>query len=378
MVISRKNSMEKYNLRAFVAPDMAVRFTRVVGLYTFFSVFLPGMMFILGVLPLAFVVYYSVTGDLSTIQTVIAQFSAVSGVLVFVTLGMFAGFGLHTLGALLDKKLGGYRVSLSPLVGLLEFLHLDAYFDLEDAFPLDSDLLTIRIEEPHRKLFRDMLNKSNDITTSEHVSAFLDAAHDEFPYLGLRSESGDASDDTADLSDSSGDEPDNSDGNENDQASRNEDDISKETADALYTLTRSQIHMDQSGRSRTFQSVFASSRTMFAGWILLSFTYTLLVSGMAVVTIGIVDGSFPLPDMVRQALSTGQTTQNLFAALASTVIVSFVGMYGFGSVARSSKRYYLEYLISDFLLLHDGGDANDSERTADQDSPSPRNGSANR
>lgn len=350
---------------------MAVRFTRVFGLYTFLSVFLPGMMFLLGILPLVLVVSYSVTGDLSVVWTGLEQLSAVLGVIVFITLGMFAGFGLHTLGALLDEKVGGSRVWLSLFAGFLEFLHLDTYLDFEDLSRLDPDLLTIRIGEPHRELFWKMLNGSNEITTPEHVSAFVDVAHDEFPYLDLADESGDASEDTGGAS--------ASDGDDGDPDSGTAGSVSKEKADALYALTRSEIHMDQTGRSRTFQAVFASSRTMFAGWILLTLAYTLLVSGMAVVTIGIVGESFPLPGVVRQALSIDLTTQNLFWALTSTVIASFVGMYGFAGVARNSKRYYLEYLISDFLLLHDGSEANDSEQTTRHDrSPPGRDGKVHR
>lgn len=329
---------------------MAVRFTRVFGLYTFFSVFLPGMMFLLGIAPIAAVVYASVTGSSLVAEVAANRLVTLVGILVFVTLGMFVGFGLHSLGAWFEKMVGDVRL-LSPSV--------------EELLGHDLDWMTIRVGRRHRKLFHEMLNGRYDAAHVDLVSSFIEVVNEQFQRLDL--------DPSAPQSDPDGTTRQQSNTETGGHASREsepEDLISRSESNALYTLLRSQIHVDQSGRSRTFQAVFSACRSMFVAWASLTFAYTFLVGGMFLITQGVTADTLPIPELLQHLVSAvwvieaePPESENLALAFFAVVTVGFVGMYGFASVARNSKRYYLEYLVSDFLLLHRESDDEAGERS---------------
>lgn len=344
---------------------MAVRFTRVFGLYTFFSVFLPGMMFLLGVAPLAAVVYAGVTH--SSLVTALAANRLVTlfGALVFVTLGLFVGFGLHSLGAWFEKKFGDVSLPLKLL-------------GVEHVFGYNLDRLTIRVGNRHRDLFYEMLNGRHDAAHAKLVSSFVEVVDEQFPRLGLdletpqRSSGDDETEPESEADDRTNPESNVDDAgadgttNEFEEDGERDDRISEREADAIYTLVRSQIHIDQSGRSRTFQAVFASCRSMLVAWALLTCAYFLLVSGMSLIEMDVTAERLPIPDVLQGVVSalwvidTEPAPQDLNAAFLLIVAIGFGGMYGFASVARNSKQYYLEYLVSDYLLLHrESGDESD-------------------
>ena len=414
---------------------MAVRFTRVFGLYTFFSVFLPGMMFLLGVAPLVLLLYSYLSVEMLFAGVPAKRLFVVLGVLVPITLGMFIGFGFHSLGAWVEKQVGDVRL-LPSLPGI------------GDILAKRLEWLTIRVGQRHRKLFEEVLNGSHDVVHTGLVSSFLEIANEQFPYLDLdpaaprRSSDGDERDEGSETNESpktgnerlvtrirkrladlvsfvrattgqrvrdskrsresqgveanqagetnrsssgtedGGDEPAiETDGDGGDPKRDDEntvadtetaDGITESQANALYTLIRAEIHMDRRGRSRTYQAVFASCRSMFAAWALLTFAYTLPVGGVLLVTNEVTRKTLvqsdELTQLVYQRWEVSPEVVNLYWILVAIVVIGFVGMYAFASVARTSKRYYLEYLICDFLLLHDdeGEDGPEQETRSDR------------
>lgn len=341
---------------------MPVRFTRVFGLYTFFSVFLPGLTFLLGIAPLASVLLSgkstaALIGDEGGRQLV-----TVLGLLVFVTLSMFVGFGLHTLGAWIEDKVGDFRMWPTFVDSICPW-----------GFCLGgvTEKFTIRIGKRHRTLFFETVNGHNDNVGPRLVSAFVDVADETFPFLeldlGKRVVEEDATSEGPTqirkhllkqmANGGHGLPPDGSwtvETNGTDGGGPNR--ISASQADSLYTLVRSNIHMAQTGRSRTFQAVFSACRSTFVAWALLTFLYTAYVTAAFLVASGGPRQLFvwETRDLFKHTLDISVpfvSEPNVFTAFSFTVIVGFFGMYGFAAVARNSKRYYLKYLISDFLLL---------------------------
>lgn len=310
---------------------MPVRFTRAFGLYTFFSVFLPGMMFLLGIVPLAIVVYAIIPWPSFDAPVIASRFVTLLGVIVFITLGLFVGFGLHSVGAWFEKQVGNVRID--PVV-------------LGDRFANILNAGVARVGHRHRELFYEMLNGQYDAVNADLVSSFIETVNEQFPRLDLDPEAP-----------------------QRIQKTENDDEIESDEADAVYTLARSKIHMDQTGRSRTLQAVFASCRSMFAAWALLWIAYTLPIGGMLLVSghvttnhtaVSLSLGWMRLPSSILDMVVTSR--KSLYWTFGLVYTIGFVGTYGFASVARNSKRYYLKYLVSDFLLLHHENDDEDPEQ----------------
>jgi len=416
---------------------MAVRFKRVFGLYTFFSVFLPGSMFILGIAPIVEYVYVDQTGNslLATVAT--GNLVTLLGVLVFVTLGLFVGFVLHSLGSYFESKIGGFR--LLP-TGIEQ--------------RIDSGPMTARLGRRHRKQFHEMLNGENTPTHPALIAAIIEGVDDEFQRLDLDltapqassadedavsqshpenpslrrtadesspggertagkeggttdetamdGESGDESE-TINLPDSERDDrsrpslgtlvtsadeyvrravsriPPNgsegdagSDGGETeasaDDGAARERSITREEADAVYALVRSRVHMDRSGRSRTFQAVTASCRSALMAWTVLTFLYLFLVGGMGLVQFGLTADELPLPQVLQQVVawfwipeSPPPALEDLTRAFVAVVFLGFGGAYGLTFALRNNKRYYLEYLVSDYLQIRRSDEDEDDE-----------------
>lgn len=119
--------------------------------------------------------------------------------------------------------------------------------------------------------------------------------------------------------------------------------------ETLYVLVRAYVHIDGTGRSRTFQAVHAFYRS------------TEVVSAILVVIY--------LGYAVKKLLS--ESVVDIPALLPYTTIVDHLGFEPevialgaillaalswktFSTAKRTYRRYYLQYLVMDFLLLTDG------------------------
>lgn len=112
---------------------------------------------------------------------------------------------------------------------------------------------------------------------------------------------------------------------------------------ALYTNIRTYIHMDARGRSRTFQAVYDFYRSMWYVSIIFFFIY--LITGIVLIL-----DIEPLPEGYVTFLgSTGISGEFVFLL----ALVIFAGGYHTFKKVRSKYRtIYIEYLMSDFLVLY--------------------------
>lgn len=350
---------------------MTVRFTRVFGLYTFFSVFLPGITFLLLLTPLFTILFASTTVFQLQVGKP-SQILTIAGVLVFVPLGLFVGFGLHTLGAWFEIRTGEVKFLPNFFDGLGTLCVKDYCIgNIIRKFKID-------IGKTHRILFYEMLNGCTDVTDPHLVAAFLEKADASFEYFSLdRMAPRSRVEQVINLDNKSA-------FNERAvsrtrmlskmiesvcfwklesrpvkrQPKHSENTITESQSNALYTLVRGMVHMDQSGRSRTFQAVSASCRSMVvASWLLMVAYTAYLALAFTASTDEICDGT--IPSVVNASIFKlnmnvhvpFETLEGIFAAFVLTVIVGFLGVYIFSGVARTSKHNYLEYLIGDYLLL---------------------------
>lgn len=303
---------------------MTVRFTRVLSLYTFFSVFLPGLAFVIGLFPLfplLEVVYPSLfTLPNSGFGNFLRNFIYVGTLIVFVTLGLFAGFVIHVLAAGTEEQLGDFEFNI-------------------------IENMSATIGCPHREMFARSLCGETKFVDDRLVSQFIETTADTFSYL-------DWTDPRTEV-----EGPPAADGGDHRPA------ISTATAKSLYTLVRGYIHMDQSGRSRTFQAVFASCRSMFIVVPLVASAYGLFALALVVPPEWY---SFLLADPV----ATRRTVRTItaFKIFVPAVLVGFLGTLAFARVAYRLKCHYVEYLIGDFLLLQSEDLANERSRYPPGDS----------
>lgn len=120
--------------------------------------------------------------------------------------------------------------------------------------------------------------------------------------------------------------------------------IDEDELEPLYTLVRSYIHIDSRGRSRTFQATYSFYRSMSTVVIVLFVVFSLyaalrlleVTQDVAVYTSYI--GSVELDPLVVSSVPT-------FAA-----IVLFEIFY---RSKTKHQRYYIQYLVSDFLTLYE-------------------------
>lgn len=120
-------------------------------------------------------------------------------------------------------------------------------------------------------------------------------------------------------------------------------DDSEQVFDTLYGLVRAYVHIDARGRSRTFQAIYAFYRSMWIVSFLLFLVY--LVYGVLKVlglNPGIVDytsfiGSLGVPDSL---------------IVLGSLVVAYAGYLAFSEARTDYRRFFVQYLISDFVLLH--------------------------
>lgn len=306
---------------------MPIRFTRGFSLYTFFSVFLPGLAFLIGVVPLlpylsdAYPLLFENLSD-----SLLGEFIQIFGLITLLTFALFVGFAIHTLGALAEKLISTPRVFGSRRIKYMG--------------------------RPHRNLFVEYVRAGIESTEEETIDegddyvgfprslpaeTFVSVADTVFPYLTLR-------------------EP--GPGRRNGWVVQSETDDRSWTAgshignraETLYILVRGAVHMDRTGRSRTFQAVFASCRSMFVVFGALTFLYVTF-SAIHAYPMELPQSSDGVGKLILREIISGEEAGAL-RLLVSSLGVGLLGMAGLARVSYHLKMHYLEYLISDFFILH--------------------------
>lgn len=124
-------------------------------------------------------------------------------------------------------------------------------------------------------------------------------------------------------------------------------DLSEEELDALYSVVRSVIHIDSRGRSRTFQAVLDFYGSIWISSAALGVLYALYA--LVQLTEATVFG-----ETYQTYLSTVQLPPELIFGLAISVAM---GTYVLAKMARRKYRtIFVQYLMADFLVLHEQSD----------------------
>ncbi len=125
-------------------------------------------------------------------------------------------------------------------------------------------------------------------------------------------------------------------------------DADDDDLEPLYTLVRSYVHMDSRGRSRTFQAVYAFYRSMW----LVSFLLGGVYYGYAILRV--LEVTQETVNYSTYIGSVGLTPAIIMAVVAAVVLFSY---RVFRDAKERHQEYYVQYLISDFLTLHEAEDA---------------------
>lgn len=163
----------------------------------------------------------------------------------------------------------------------------------------------------HRDLFIEELQNSNLLPESTH-RAFYNRCYREYPELGLTGRiKGDV---------------------------RNE-----KLMTALYVALRSTVHMDGRGRSRTFQAIHSFHRSMHLVSVVLFMVY--LYYAYLLDNYESTNSIFPY---VAKIDSLGFTSNFI---IISAIVVLVISRYTFKIAEKDFQRYYIQYLILDFILI---------------------------
>lgn len=118
----------------------------------------------------------------------------------------------------------------------------------------------------------------------------------------------------------------------------NQDDV----FDSLYGLVRSYIHMDSRGRSRTFQAVYAFYRSMLIVSVFLILFYSLYTGALA---------ANLLSDLAGYTSFVGSLEISPTVLVFSIIGLASGSYITFRNVLSSYRGYFVQYLISDFIVL---------------------------
>jgi hypothetical protein len=228
-----------------------------------------------------------------------AEIFSIGAVAAGVVLGFVFGRAIHALGLLLEMPDGNSRL-----------LSVRGYGIVANA-----------ASTSHREMFKKELHNPKKLSEGM-VNEFYQRALEAFPDIGLKQDREDIS---------------------------SEDDMELET---LYSLVRSQIHIDSRGRSRTFQAVLDFQRTMMIASLLLFVVYILYA---AVLWTGARS-----PVAYEAYISYLDPAWWLVALFAFFLIL---GVYTtFEQIRTSYRMYFIQYLMADFITLYE---------TANRDDPRP-------
>jgi len=131
-------------------------------------------------------------------------------------------------------------------------------------------------------------------------------------------------------------------------------DAEADELEPLYTLVRSYVHMDSRGRSRTFQAVYAFHRSMWFVSLFLAFVYY----WYAFLT------AFPVSqETVSYQTYISLTGLHPGVVTAGATVVALFSYRVFRDAKHRHQRYYVQYLISDFLTLYETETMEDGDPT---------------
>lgn len=122
-----------------------------------------------------------------------------------------------------------------------------------------------------------------------------------------------------------------------DRTEADEDDI-----EALYVYTRSQLYQHGNVRSQSFQAIYAFYRSTYLATQLAVFFYLIYAAGQLVGYWSEV-GSYST-FIGGLGLSTG-------AILVAVETVFFISLFTLGDAKSDYRKYYIEYLIVDYLTM---------------------------
>lgn len=283
-----------------------------ISLYSFFSVLLPGIVFILGLVP--FLPSNTSIGSIGSLLPILA-------------IGFALGQAVHTVAVAIENsssRVEDIKEMKNSSTGLKKCKFWFKQWFM--AVPLNQLFGEQYFNDTsHRSRWISELNpeKNNNRLDTDICNSFYDLSRDTFPELELP-------DSRKDLFD---------DGDEN-------------KLDLLYANVRSVVHIDGRGRSRSFQAIYSFCRSM---WIVSISLFLLYALYSILSMVGVLTGSVSYTSFIG-------TLGIRSAILASTSFIIAVGSFKlFRSAKNNYQEYYIQYLVSDFLILQNNKIASGQE-----------------
>lgn len=134
--------------------------------------------------------------------------------------------------------------------------------------------------------------------------------------------------------------------------------LSKSQVGTVYTLVRGKIHMDGNGRSRVFQSTYAFCRSVFVGLPIVWVIYVLYAVSNAIdlesIIVEVLNLQPDAPIFYQPIIATIIDEPTGVVLVASVTILPLVFL--FSEAMEQYKQYYVEYTMSDFILITEESD----------------------
>lgn len=279
-----------------------------IDLYDFFSVLLPGLALTIGLVP-----FLPNNTDLTS----------VGAILPILTVGFVAGRGIHSAAVIVESphdepkskedareqfrdRYDGENEITKGIMCVLIYLPNRAVSTVVGVLSHISNNWSENIS--HREMFFKELSNSTEIS-NEMVSSYLHCCREAFDGINLPESASD---------------------------------IDREQADVLYDLTRSTIHIDSRGRSRTFQAVYAFYRSMWMVSLLLVPPY--VAEGLLSITL--VQG-----EIVSYQTIIGSAGIPGPIIIFSAFLLLVPAYYLFERAKSDYRRYYIKYLFADLIVI---------------------------
>lgn len=110
----------------------------------------------------------------------------------------------------------------------------------------------------------------------------------------------------------------------------------------VYSMVRSYVHIDGRGRSRSFQAIYAFHRGMWVVTVTVALIYYSYAWAVELNLLNNVVGYMSVIGTLHP--------EPVFITLGSSALF-FFGHYVFRGAREDYQQYYIQYLISDFLVL---------------------------
>lgn len=129
-----------------------------------------------------------------------------------------------------------------------------------------------------------------------------------------------------------------------------------DVGDTLYVLVRAYVHIDGTGRSRTFQAVHAFYRSTEVVSVILVVIYF----GYSVKKLSS-EHFVDTPALLPYTTIVDHLGFEPGVIALGSILLAVVSWKTFSTAKHTYRRYYLQYLIVDFLLLLGGGPSSDGD-----------------